>query len=70
MFKSFVEFVREIYGTKDFIPLHEPRFLGSEKNYLANAIESTFVSSVGMYVDEFEKKIVALAQLELELWLF
>jgi len=57
MFNSFVEFVREIYGTKSFIPLHEPCFLGNEKKYLLDTIDSTFVSSVGIYVDEFENKI-------------
>jgi len=59
MFDGFIELVREIYGTKDFIPLHEPRFLGNEKKYLADTIDSTFVSSVGAYVDEFEKKIAS-----------
>ena len=57
MFDGFIELVREIYGTKDFIPLHEPRFLGNEKKYLIDTIDSTFVSSVGVYVDEFEKTI-------------
>ena len=40
-----------------FIPLHEPRFLGNEKKYLNECIDSTFVSSVGNYVDDFENKI-------------
>jgi perosamine synthetase len=54
MFDGFIEFVREIYGTNDFIPLHEPRFSGNEKKYLMDTIDSTFVSSVGKYVDDFE----------------
>lgn len=53
--KEIVSFIQEIYNTKDFIPLHEPRFLGNEKKYLNNCIDSTFVSSVGEYVDRFEK---------------
>ena len=57
MFDGFIEFVREIYGTNDFIPLHEPRFLGNEKKYLMDTIDSTFVSSVGKYVDDFESAI-------------
>jgi len=57
MFKSFVKYVQDFYGTKDFIPLHEPRFVGNEKKYLIDTIDSTFVSSVGAYVDEFEKKV-------------
>ena len=57
MFKNFVGFVKEVYETKDFIPLHEPRFLGNEKKYVSDAIDSTFVSSVGAYVDKFEHDI-------------
>lgn len=50
----FIEFSREYYNTKDFIPLHVPRFRGNEKKYLLDTIDSTFVSSVGAYVDKFE----------------
>lgn len=57
MFDSFIHLVREIYQTDDFIPLHEPRFRGNEKRYLSDVIDSTFVSSVGPYVAEFENKI-------------
>ncbi|PWC09738.1 LegC family aminotransferase [Brenneria corticis] len=52
-----VEFIRELYNTKEFIPLHAPIFNGNEKEYVTNTIESTFVSSVGKYVDQFEKEI-------------
>ncbi|MCK9395119.1 MAG: LegC family aminotransferase [Methylobacter sp.] len=51
---SFIRFVRDVYRTDEFIPLHEPRFQGREKEYLLDAIDSTFVSSVGQYVDRFE----------------
>lgn len=57
MFDQFVRLVREIYQTDDFIPLHEPRFAGNEKRYLSEVIDSTFVSSVGPYVTEFERQI-------------
>jgi len=50
-----VEFIREVYRTKDFIPLHAPTFSGNEKAYVTDTIDSTFVSSVGAYVDRFEK---------------
>jgi len=46
--------IRELYGADDFIPLHAPRFEGNEKRYLLDCIDSTFVSSVGPYVDRFE----------------
>ena len=57
MYDSFINLVREIYGTKDFIPLHEPQFSGNEKKYLMDTIDSTFVSSVGQYVDDFENAV-------------
>lgn len=54
---SIVEFVRDTYKTDEFIPLHAPRFDGNEKAYVMETIESTFVSSVGKFVDDFERKI-------------
>ncbi len=57
MFKDFIDFVKKIYGSKEFIPLHEPKFIGNEKKYLNKCIDSTFVSSVGGFVNELEDKI-------------
>ena len=54
-----VDFIRSVYKTDSFIPLHEPRFSGNEKKYLNECIDSTFVSSVGKFVDEFENKIAS-----------
>ena len=52
---SFNSFVRELYQSKEkFIPLHVPVFNGNEKEYLLETIDSTFVSSVGKYVDQVE----------------
>lgn len=56
-FNKFIAFVREQYHTNDFVPLHEPRFRGNEKRYLLETIDSTFVSSVGAYVDQFERNM-------------
>ncbi|WP_210473343.1 LegC family aminotransferase [Vibrio crassostreae] len=56
---SIVEFVRDTYKTNEFIPLHAPTFNGNEKAYVMETIESTFVSSVGKFVDDFERKIEA-----------
>lgn len=53
--QKIVDFIQSLYNTKEFIPLHEPRFCGNEKKYLNDCIDSTFVSSVGRYVDLFEK---------------
>ncbi len=52
-----IRYIRELYQTEDFIPLHEPRFAGNEKQYLLNCIDSTFVSSVGSYVTRFEDMV-------------
>ena len=41
----------------DFIPLHEPFFAGNEKKYVAECIDSTFVSSVGPFVTQLEKEL-------------
>lgn len=57
MFDKLVKFVRDSYGTNDFIPLHAPKFVGNEKKYLMDTIDSTFVSSVGAYVNDFERGI-------------
>ncbi len=56
---SIVEFVRDTYKTDDFIPLHAPSFNGNEKAYVMETIESTFVSSVGKFVNEFERQLEA-----------
>ena len=31
MYEKTVEFIQKTFGTKDFIPLHEPKFRGNEK---------------------------------------
>lgn len=54
---AIVEFVRDTYKTNEFIPLHAPKFDGNEKAYVMETIDSTFVSSVGKFVDQFEQKI-------------
>ena len=55
MISDFIKFVQGLYGTKEFIPLHAPVFNGKEKEYLNDAIDSTFVSSVSDYVIKFEE---------------
>jgi perosamine synthetase len=52
-----IEFIRSLYKSNEFIPLHEPVFLGNEKAYLNECIDSTFVSSVGKFVDKFEEMV-------------
>jgi len=57
MFDDVVDFVRSIYGKEGVIPLHNPLFIGNEKQYINECIDSTYVSSVGKFVDKFEEKI-------------
>jgi perosamine synthetase len=40
--------------------LHEPIFRGNEWNYIKECLDSTFVSSVGKFVDRFESDLAAL----------
>jgi perosamine synthetase len=57
MFEDIIKFIQNTYKATDFIPLHAPKFIGNEKKYLNECIDSTFVSSAGKFVDEFEEKI-------------
>lgn len=60
--KDTITFIQDIYSTKKFIPLHAPTFKGNEKKYLIETIDSTFVSSVGAYVDQFENMLTAISK--------
>ena len=55
LYKQIVDFIRDLYGTSDFVPLAVPKFIGNEKKYLNECIDTTFVSSVGKFVDRFEE---------------
>jgi aminotransferase in exopolysaccharide biosynthesis len=57
MFEDLFQLIRSHFGTADFIPLHEPRFTEQDKSFVVDAIDSTFVSSVGEYVDRFENNL-------------
>jgi perosamine synthetase len=57
MFKSVTDFIKSLNEGRSFIPLHEPSFVGNEKKYLSDCIDSGFVSSVGAYVNNFEKAL-------------
>lgn len=54
MFDEVTDFIKSIYLNQNPIPLHAPVFLGNEKNYLLDCIDTTFVSYVGKYVSQFE----------------
>lgn len=50
--------VREIFSTDEFIPLHAPQFKGREREMVLQTLDSTFVSSVGEFVYQFERQLV------------
>ena len=57
-FQQIVDFIRNLYNIPEGpIPLHAPVFIGNEKKNINECIDSTFVSSVGKFVELFEKKI-------------
>ena len=62
MDKEIISFIRNKFRSEDFIPLHVPTFNGNEKKYLNECIDSTFVSSVGPFVDEFEELMSQITQ--------
>lgn len=57
MYKPVVDFIHDLYHSDDFVPLHAPCFIGNEKKYLNECIDTTFVSSVGKFVDRFEEMV-------------
>jgi len=58
MYNEIVQFIRTTFNEpKEVIPLHAPCFIGNEKEYLCECIDSTFVSSVGPFVDRFEEMV-------------
>ena len=54
-FKRVTDFIHDLYRAQDFVPLAVPVFIGNEKKYLNECIDTTFVSSVGKFVDRFEE---------------
>jgi aminotransferase in exopolysaccharide biosynthesis len=55
-----ISFIQDQFNSRDFIPLHAPSFGGNEKKYVLETIDSTFVSSVGAFVDKFEEMMVSI----------
>ena len=56
-----IGFIKEVFGNQEFTPLAVPVFAGNEKKYLEDCIDTTFVSSVGKFVDRFEKDMAEYA---------
>ena len=62
MDKEIISFIRNEFRSEDFIPLHVPVFKGNEKKYINECIDSTFVSSVGPFVNKFEELMSQITQ--------
>jgi perosamine synthetase len=61
MFDNVIQYIRQVFNAPEgFVPLHAPYFGGNEKKYLADTIDSTFVSSVGAYVNRFEEMMAEI----------
>lgn len=60
IFEEIIAFVKDKFPHQDFIPLHMPVFNGNEKKYLIDTIDSTYVSSVGIYVSRFEEMMCSI----------
>ena len=54
-YKNTIKFIKSVYGNQEFTPLAVPVFVGNEKKYFNECIDTTFVSSVGKFVDRFEE---------------
>ncbi len=64
MFDDIIHFIRDLYRTELHIPLHAPLLIGNERSYVDRAITSTYVSSVGAFVDQLEDEIAAYTGVE------
>ena len=57
-----IGFIKEVFGNQEFTPLAVPMFAGNEKKYMEECIDTPFVSSVGKFVDRFEKDMAEYAE--------
>jgi perosamine synthetase len=55
---SIVDRIRHVVGS-ELAPLHEPSLKGNELAYVSECIQTGWVSSVGSFVDRFERQLVA-----------
>lgn len=61
MSQEIIDFIRSVFNKPEgFIPLHAPYFGGNERKYVMDTLDSTFVSSVGAYVNRFEEMMAEI----------
>lgn len=51
--------IRTVIGNKP-VALHEPRFKGNELKYIKECIESTYVSTAGRFINQFEDELCSI----------
>lgn len=56
-YSQIISFIKDVYGIEGCVSLSVPQFVGNEKKYLEECIDTTFVSSVGKFVDRFEEMV-------------
>ena len=59
IYSDIVSFIHQLYNTDEFVPLHAPLFIGNEKKFLNECIDTPPASSVGKFVDRFEAEVAA-----------
>jgi Predicted pyridoxal phosphate-dependent enzyme apparently involved in regulation of cell wall biogenesis len=59
--EDIILFIKKLFPGEEIVPLHAPVFIGNEKKYVLEAIDSTFVSSVGKFVNIIEERIAQIA---------
>jgi perosamine synthetase len=59
--KEVSDFIKLQFPNKEFIPLHVPLFIGNERKYVMETLESTFVSSVGSFVNRLEEMMCEIS---------
>src|SRR3990167_2773265 len=57
---NFVEFVKNIYPSKDTIPLHVASFLPNELEIIKHCLDSGVISTYSQITTEFENKLISL----------
>ena len=62
MYQKVIGFIKSVYGNQEFTPLAVPVFVGNEKKYLNECIDTTFVSSVGKFVDRLRKTCCSMCK--------
>ena len=65
--QKIVNFIKETFKTQEFIPLHEPRFVGNEKKYLnKQALDWYFAKTSVSFCEDYLCMMRNLNQIDLE----